>query len=82
MGKYVLEWQSHGAFNASKIGMHGLFVADKLPQITKYLRKFTYCVNGNGIRTSLIEDGRYCAIGNARGGYGSYSYTIRYDRDL
>lgn len=80
MGKYVLEYQSRK--DDTGINIHGKFVADKLPQVTKYLREFTYCVNGNRIRTYLIEDGLYYAVGNARSGHGVYFYTIRYDRDL
>lgn len=80
MGKYVLEYHSHTG--DTSINIHGKFVADKLPQVTKYLREFTYCVNGNRIRTHLIEEGLYNAICNARSGRGIYIYTIRYDRNM
>ena len=80
MGKYVLEYQSRK--DDTGINIHGKFVADKLPQVTKYLREFTYCVNGNRIRTYLIEEGLYYAVGNARSGRGIYFYTIRYDRNM
>ena len=80
MGKYVLEYNSRK--DDTGININGKFVADKLPQVTKYLREFTYCVNGNRIRTHLIEEGLYNAVGNARSGHGVYFYTIRYDRNM
>ena len=73
MGKYVLKFSYDNK-------EYKMYEADKLPTITKFLRNFTQCPNGNRIRTYLIEDGCFRKVGNVKGTSNPCWYKIYYNK--